>query len=279
MGQLPTHDPARWDDDALRAHVEGRQWYHTLEVRPGITTPGWFDLRETVDDVPLPRSLTGLRCLDVGTFDGFWAFTMEDRGADEVVAVDVPDPADWDWPPGSPQAARDAVAARHEGGAGFALLHAERGSGVVKQPCSVYDLSPEAVGTFDLVYVGSLLLHLRDPVAALGAVRSVCRGQMLLVDAIDGWLTLRFPRRPVAELDGRDRPWWWNPNQAALVRMVESAGFRLLRPAQRVRMPAGRGQGRPALRPRTLASRAARGELVRTRRGDLHAALLAAPDQ
>ncbi len=277
MADLPTHDPSAVDDDALRALVDGRQWYHTLEVRPGITTPGWFDLRDTVEQLPLPASLAGLRCLDVGTFDGFWAFTMEDRGADEVVAVDVPDPADWDWPPGSPQAARDAVAARHEGGTGFALVHAERGSTVVKHACSVYDLSPDLVGTFDLVYVGSLLLHLRDPVAALGAVRSVCRGRMLLVDVIDGALTLRHPRRPVAELDGRDRPWWWTPNQAALVRMVESAGFRPVQPPRRVRLPAGRGQGAPPLRPRTLASRAAREALVRTRLGDLHAAVLAEP--
>ena len=81
----------------------------------------------------------------------------------------------------------------------------------------------------------------------------------------------------MAALDGRDRPWWWTPNQAALVRMVEAAGFRLVAPPRRVRLPAGRGQGRVPLRPRALATPAGREALVRTRLGDLHAAVLAEP--
>ena len=75
----------------LREQVEGRQWYHTLELAPGVRTPGWFDLRETAAAL-LPASLAGRRCLDVGTFDGFWAFEMERRGAAEVIAIDILDP-------------------------------------------------------------------------------------------------------------------------------------------------------------------------------------------
>ena len=44
-------------------------------------------LRETASRV-LPESLAGVRALDIGTFDGFWAFEMERRGA-EVVAIDI----------------------------------------------------------------------------------------------------------------------------------------------------------------------------------------------
>ena len=83
------------------------------------------------------------------------------------------------------------------------------------------------MGSFDFVYVGSLLLHLRDPVAALAAVRSVCAADAVIVDAIDLAKTLRFPRQPVATLDGRGRPWWWKPNLAALARLAEAAGFEL----------------------------------------------------
>ena len=36
----------------------------------------------------LPRDLRGRRALDIGTFDGFWAFELERRGA-EVVAIDL----------------------------------------------------------------------------------------------------------------------------------------------------------------------------------------------
>src|SRR5688500_6101672 len=29
-------------------------WYHTIEVHPGVVTPGWFDLRLIVDRLPWP---------------------------------------------------------------------------------------------------------------------------------------------------------------------------------------------------------------------------------
>lgn len=29
--------------EALRARVDGREWYHTLELAPGVVTPGFFD--------------------------------------------------------------------------------------------------------------------------------------------------------------------------------------------------------------------------------------------
>ena len=86
--------------DALREAVAARDWYHTLELAPGVVTPGWFDLRPVAPRLPWP-DLTGKRCLDVGTFDGFWAFEMERRGAAEVVAADILDPLQWDWPAGA----------------------------------------------------------------------------------------------------------------------------------------------------------------------------------
>ena len=72
-------------------------WYHTFEVAPGVTTPGWFDLRPIVAKLPWP-DVRGKRCLDLGTYDGFLAFEMERRGAHEVVAADVADHELWDWP-------------------------------------------------------------------------------------------------------------------------------------------------------------------------------------
>ena len=58
----------------MRADVAEQEWYHTLELAPGVVTPGWFDTREVPQRLPIPASLAGRRCLDVGTFDGFWAF-------------------------------------------------------------------------------------------------------------------------------------------------------------------------------------------------------------
>src|SRR5579872_3409662 len=100
------------DRDAIAA----MPWYHTIELPGGIVTPGEYDHRPIVSKVPLPERLDGLRCLDVGTHDGFWAFEMERRGAAEVVAIDVEDPSELDWPEPRPvlgEETRAFIAERH----------------------------------------------------------------------------------------------------------------------------------------------------------------------
>ena len=261
----------------LREEVGRAEWYHTLEVAPGVLTPGWFDTRGVAERLPLPRDLAGRRCLDIGTFDGFWAFEMERRGAAEVVAIDVLDPVDWDWPSTGGPSVRAALGARKRGGAGFRVAHRALESRVEHREVSVYDLDEARVGRFDFVYLGSLLLHLRDPIGALMRVRGVCRGELLVVDNHALLLTALFRRTPVARLDARGRPWWWQANVAALGRMLEAAGFELCRPPQRLFMPAGDGQPRPALRPAALRGRTRVRELFNARGGDPHVALLARP--
>src|SRR6186997_331743 len=60
------------DADQARRRVAELDWWHTIEVAPGLLTPGGWDLRTTAMRLPWPRSLAGKRCLDVGTMDGFW---------------------------------------------------------------------------------------------------------------------------------------------------------------------------------------------------------------
>lgn len=271
-------DARSLSDEELRAHVSDREWYHTEELRPGIETPGWFDTRPTAAALPWP-SLTGLRCLDVGTFDGFWAREMLRRGAKEVVAIDVLDPRGWDWPAGSDAATRAAIGGRKRNGDGFVLINELLGVEIERLELSVYDLDPELVGRFDFVYVGSLLLHLRDPVRALHRVRRVCSdaGQVMVVDAIDLTLSIRFPRRAVAGLDANGRPWWWKPNIAAFDRMVRSAGLEPVGKPHRLYLPPGAGQRVSPVRLTRLRSRAAREAAVSRWKGDPHCALLTRP--
>lgn len=265
------------NDDArsIRDEVAALEWYHTIELAPGLLTPGWFDLRTVTNEIPWP-DLTGKRCLDVGTFDGFWALEMERRGAKEVVGIDILDPLLWDWPVGSPQKVIDQVGRRKGAGRGFEIVHEALGSSVRRVELSVYDLDPETLGTFDVVYLGSILLHLRDPVRALERVRTVCDGDLIVVDAIDLPLST-MTRRPVAVLDGRDRPWWWKPNIAGLARMVEAGGFQVVGSARRIFMPPGPGQPLPPMKARMLASRLGRETIVLKWRGDPHAVLRARP--
>ena len=260
----------------LREIVDAHQWYHTLELSPGVITRGWFDTRKLAKQLAFP-DLHGKRCLDVGTFDGYWAFEMESRGASEVVAIDITDPAQWDWPVGSAENVRQAIGQRKGSGDGFLIAKEALGSKVERIECNVYDLDPDVHGMFDFVYVGSILLHLRDPVHALDRVRRVCRGDALVVDAIDMSLTISLPWRAVALLDGKGRPWWWKPNVAGLVRMVEAAGFDVVGRPQRLAMPAGAGQPVPPLRPSVLRHPAGRNAAYIARRGDPHAAVVARP--
>ncbi|HEX8075987.1 MAG TPA: class I SAM-dependent methyltransferase [Thermoleophilaceae bacterium] len=255
-----------------------REWYHTIELAPGVVTPGWFDTRSVAPRLPFPGSLAGMRCLDVATFDGFWAFEMERRGASEVHAIDVLDPRAWDWPVTSSEGAVDAIGRRKDEGRGFDVAHAALGSDVRFEERSVYELDPAEMGEFDLVYVGSLLLHLRDPVRALERVRSVCRGQLLLVDNVDLPLTLLLRQRAVASFDGIGRPWWWKVNLAGLERMVRASGFELERRPSRLYMPPGAGHPHwRTLRPGTLRTEEGRHIALTALKGDPHAAILARP--
>lgn len=216
--------------DEARQRIAGHEfWYHTIDVAPGVTTPGWFDLRHSLDLVPFP-DVRGKRCLDIGTFDGFYAFEMERRGAAEVVAVDVEDHEEWDWPAdarqGGPLARRDPGMSGPPKGAGFRLVADLIDSKVDWRVCNIYDLDPDVLGSFDVVVCGTLLLHLQNPVKALEAVRSVCSGVFFSSEQIEVWLTVLGRGRPLAKLRGTGATCqWWLYNSAAHQQMLFSAGF------------------------------------------------------
>lgn len=204
-------------------------WYHTIDVAPGATTPGWFDLRHAVDSLPWP-DVTGKRCLDIGTFDGFFAFEMERRGAAEVVAIDVEDHLLWDWPPDyrGPELARDPGFSGPPKGDGFRLIARQTGSKVEWKPVSIYDLDFATMGQFDVIVCGTLLLHLRDPIRALEAVRSVVApgGYFLSSEQIEPYLSVLGRHRPLFRLDGSGGYCqWWLANAAGHRRMLFAAGF------------------------------------------------------
>jgi len=268
----------------LAARVAALDWYHVLELPGGVRTRGHFDPRRIVHKVPLPASLHGRRALDVGTWDGFWAFELERRGAAEVVAVDLQHAEQWDWPvPADPrlQAGQQRyLAGVKAGNRGFDVAKAALGSAVTRRELSVYDLSPDTVGTFDFAYLGTLLMHLRDPVRALMALRSVVTGEAVIADGVDAIPSWLRPNTPVARLEGQSEPWWWQPNRAALHRMAEAAGWEVLERTPVFFLPLGPAHPRPPLGRRALrATLSARGRerlLVRLL-GVPHAALRVRP--
>jgi tRNA (mo5U34)-methyltransferase len=220
----------------LADRVAGFRWYHTLDLAPGVTTAGMFDHRPVVEKYLLPPDLHGLRCLDVATMDGFWAFELERRGAAEVVAIDIDDPDDLDWP-----ASLRTVTVKtldETKGPRFELARSALHSKVERKLLSVYDLDTD-LGAFDFIFCGDLLIHLKDPVTAVERIRRVCRGSAVICTPI---LKTRWPhRRAVAELDGVDEFQWWLLSQEALERLALAAGFSRVEGGRPFALPATSG--------------------------------------
>ena len=100
----PPTEAERQVADLLPIEADSRQvqatldrvplWFHTFSLDGRAYTPGIA--RDHRYRVPiLPDDFSGRRVLDVGTFDGFYAFLAEARGADRVVAIDNEQYVDW----------------------------------------------------------------------------------------------------------------------------------------------------------------------------------------
>ena len=226
--------PTSADDDRLNG------WYHTLELAPGIVTGAVWDHRSTVDKVGLPPSMAGKTALDVGTADGFWAFEMERRGADRVVAIDVARSGDVDLLPRHRALCSEEELDCEIWPVRFLTAQLMLGSKVEYRNCSVYDLSPETVGRFDVVYCGSLLIHLFNPLQALINIRNVTK-EIAVIEATmfhPDPLEETFPDRPYmgfGKLDSEgDRPGfdvgYWSFTPRALSDMMIYAGFAWVEP-------------------------------------------------
>jgi tRNA (mo5U34)-methyltransferase len=213
------------------------RWYHTLELAPGHLTEGLVDVRPVMDRYGLPASLDGLRCLDIGTSDGFWAFEMERRGAAEVVGLDLDDDRDLDYPPRRrPKTFSDAPR-----GAGFALAKEALGSRVERVSRSIYEARPDDLGTFDLVFCGSVLIHLRDQLLALERIAGLCRGTLISAEEYDPWANLvPFPvSRYLA--DREKGVVFWLPSIRTWKRLLWSAGFDRVERRSRFRLHSNHG--------------------------------------
>jgi tRNA (mo5U34)-methyltransferase len=219
----------------------------------------------------------GKRCLDVATGDGFFAFELERRGAAEVLAVDVRAHDDWDWEPHNREPGIRYF--EHLFGpdkrAGFDVVSKLLGSSVSYEQIAVHDLAPERVGGFDVVVCGSLLLHLRDPLGALGAIRSVCRDRFLSTNQVDLVRSVLGRRRPLVRLDGlRGMGQWWIPNAAGHRQMLLTTGFDVERDSKLYCEPYGPAHPERSSTPRAVAGAVAR-SLLTGNDGVVHHAVLA----
>ena len=198
-------------DDELRTAIKDYFWWHSIELRPGITTPGVSgDNRRCLPLYALPEDLTGRTVLDVGCWDGFFSFACEARGAERVVAADL-----WE------NAGRDA----------FDFAREELGSKVEPLECDVYDL-PGALGgeRFDLVLFLGVLYHLKHPLLGLEKVAACAKpGGLTVIETVIDYETMTQQRPLMAFYPGRemndDPTSWWGPNPHGLAMMLGAAGY------------------------------------------------------
>lgn len=214
--------------DAIRDAIAAQSyWYHKIELPGGIVTPGWAPLN--VDSYGIPTDLTGKRVLDVGAWDGFWSFEALKRGAREVVAID--DFSDFlgsleerDRPGWQTfDLCRDALGYDHDT--------------CQRTEMSVYDVSEDRLGRFDVVFCFGVLYHLRHPLLALDCLGSVCDESIHVESAIlddfspyRGGMGKGYPGQMVMEFYpdtqyGNNETNWWAPSVQCLGHMVRSAGF------------------------------------------------------
>ena len=198
--------------DELKSQVATIKWHHSIDLGQGVVTPGQDNSTKKLARLQLPESFAGKSVLDIGAWDGFFSFEAERRGAKRVLATDS-----FVW-----RGNVDWASKR-----GFDLSKRALGSRVEEMEIDVLDLSPDRVGTFDVVFFLGVLYHMKHPLLALERVASVARDFLVLETAVD---MLDYKRPAIAfyagDEVGRDATNWCGPNPAAVVAMLKTVGFR-----------------------------------------------------
>ena len=208
----------RANDPAARAHWRGLAnefsesgWYHSIELPDGQVLEGLQSLeqqKERLRRLPVPDDLSGKRVLDIGTWDGWFAFEMERRGADVTAIDSIEQPA-------------------------FYLARDRLGAKVDYRVMDVYQLSAKTDGRFDLVLFLGVLYHLKHPLLGLEKVCEVTRDTALVESyVIDEGLPAdgQAGSAPVMEFYEEDElanrlDNWVGPNTACLLALCRAAGF------------------------------------------------------
>lgn len=194
-------------------------WFHTFSLdgagvyTPGIARDHRYRLRA------IPQDLSGARVLDVGTFDGFYAFLAERRGAARVVAVDNEQYVGW-------------IASRFgielEPGRGFREIARLLDSHVEYRRLDALELG-RLGESFDVIFCFGILHRVEAPLTLLRVLRECLApgGRIILEthgvgDEHDGPCVL--VHEP-GEVYARDDAVYWGFSRASLDRLGRLAGL------------------------------------------------------
>ncbi len=218
-----------------------RWWYHSYYFDNGYAVRGDYNIGADIADYGFPERMDGARVLDIGTGAGWFAFYFEQLGGD-VTTVDARGYCDFDvygryyYPQPDSEGKTpdryldDGTPVYYSPVSGaFWIMREILGSKVKAVNARAYDLRQEMFGReqFDLVFMGAILCHLRDPIGALMAARRLCRGRVIATTpvVIGEPESEVGPRQylPYTEIDNIT---WWLPNEACFRHWFLAAGFR-----------------------------------------------------
>jgi tRNA (mo5U34)-methyltransferase len=215
--------PLGTDPESAR-RVLGRVplWFHTfaLNAEHGLYTPGVA--RDHRYRVPfLPASFEGQRVLDVGTFDGFYAYLAEHRGAARVLAVDNEQYVAW-------VKARWGV--ELEGGEGFRAIGALLGSRVEYVRGDALTLQ-DTGERFDVIFCFGILHRVESPLGLLKVLRRRLAGGGYVLLETYGVANRELEHEAAmhvcqaGEVYARDDYVYWGFTGESLARLAGHAGF------------------------------------------------------
>jgi tRNA (mo5U34)-methyltransferase len=187
-------------------------WFHSFALPDGEKIAGIKSIEclNAEADVIFPADLPGLSVLDIGSWDGFFSFEAERRGARDVLATDH-----FCWS-GEGWGTRE----------GFDYIHARLNSSVRAQDVDVPNLDPAVLGRFDLVLLLGVLYHVKDPYRCLEAAATMCSDH-LVVETVTAMAHEPMPvMRLFRPMELADDPTnFWAPNVPAMEVMLTNMGF------------------------------------------------------
>lgn len=184
-------------------------WWHTIDLLDGRHTPGRIQPKYEWPKLQVP-DLAGKSVIDIGTWDGYYAFECEARGAEWVTATDS-----YMWH-------------MDTGRRGFDYAHKARRSKVEAIDVDVLELSHKTVGTFDVVLFLGVLYHMRHPLLAIEKAASVMGQDAVLI--LETYLseTPLSPTRPALEFPdptNRGSDAFFGPNALLVHHWLKMAGL------------------------------------------------------
>lgn len=231
-----------------RALVATRTWYHDWEIVPGVWTGGPCrveDPAKTLDAYfDLPENLDGMRVLDIGAWDGVYSFELERRGA-EVVSLDIQSPDAC----GYNTAHKILESKCRHIQADVCELGRDQEIGDILEvipSCGKKPMKLVYLNEFDLVLYMGVYYHLKDPMRAWEAIKSVMKpdAKLCFEGLVLDYAWTRDPRllhkqeliesirdMPIAYFAdkefGYDESNWYVPTAQCVYKWLLAAGYKV----------------------------------------------------